>query len=55
MNLLKSCHDKIIDLEDNLRPANLTARFLALLRKQLIVTRRYMAPRSAISPARFGE
>lgn len=38
-------HDKIIDLEDNLLDQQIPPRgFLALLRKQLIVMRRYMAP-----------
>ena len=38
-------HDKIIDLEDNLLDQQIPPRgFLALLRKQLIVMRRYMTP-----------
>lgn len=42
---IEELHDKIIDLEDNLLDQNIPPRgFLALLRKQLIVMRRYMAP-----------
>lgn len=38
-------HDKIIDTEDNLLDQQIPPRgFLALLRKQLIVMRRYMTP-----------
>lgn len=42
---IEALHDKIIDLEDNLLDQEIPPRgFLALLRKQLIVMRRYMAP-----------
>lgn len=42
---IEELHDKIIDLEDNLLDQQVPPRgFLALLRKQLIVMRRYMAP-----------
>lgn len=42
---IEELHDKIIDLEDNLLEQEVPPRgFLALLRKQLIVMRRYMAP-----------
>ena len=42
---IEQLHDKIIDLEDNLMEQEVPPRgFLALLRKQLIVMRRYMAP-----------
>ena len=42
---IEQLHDKIIDLEDNLLEQEVPPRgFLALLRKQLIVMRRYMAP-----------
>lgn len=42
---IEELHDKIIDLEDNLLDQHVPPRgFLALLRKQLIVMRRYMAP-----------
>ncbi|EAM8730685.1 zinc transporter ZntB [Salmonella enterica] len=42
---IEELHDKIIDLEDNLLDQQIPPRgFLALLRKQLIVMRRYMAP-----------
>ncbi|EBF0273102.1 zinc transporter ZntB [Salmonella enterica] len=42
---IEELHDKIIDLEDNLLGQQIPPRgFLALLRKQLIVMRRYMAP-----------
>ncbi|MGP3591805.1 zinc transporter ZntB [Vagococcus sp. WN89Y] len=42
---IESLHDKIIDLEDNLLDQQIPPRgTLALLRKQLIVMRRYMAP-----------
>lgn len=42
---IEQLHDKIIDLEDNLLEQQVPPRgFLALLRKQLIVMRRYMAP-----------
>ncbi|EQC0363535.1 zinc transporter ZntB [Salmonella enterica subsp. enterica serovar Bareilly] len=42
---IEELHDKIIDLEDNLLDQHIPPRgFLALLRKQLIVMRRYMAP-----------
>lgn len=42
---IEQLHDKIIDLEDNLLDQQIPPRgFLALLRKQLIVMRRYMAP-----------
>ncbi len=42
---IESLHDKIIDLEDNLLEQQVPPRgHLALLRKQLIVMRRYMAP-----------
>jgi len=42
---IEELHDKIIDLEDNLIDQVIPPRgFLALLRKQLIVMRRYMAP-----------
>ena len=42
---IEELHDKIIDLEDNLLDQEIPPRgFLALLRKQLIVMRRYMAP-----------
>lgn len=42
---IEQLHDKIIDLEDNLLEQQIPPRgFLALLRKQLIVMRRYMAP-----------
>ncbi|EHJ9159806.1 zinc transporter ZntB [Salmonella enterica subsp. enterica serovar Panama] len=41
---IEELHDKIIDLEDNLLDQQIPPRgFLALLRKQLIVMRRYMA------------
>ncbi|HKM98390.1 MAG TPA: zinc transporter ZntB [Buttiauxella sp.] len=42
---IEQLHDKIIDLEDNLLDQQIPPRgYLALLRKQLIVMRRYMAP-----------
>lgn len=42
---IEELHDRIIDLEDNLLDQQIPPRgFLALLRKQLIVMRRYMAP-----------
>ncbi|MEF3100638.1 zinc transporter ZntB [Raoultella terrigena] len=42
---IEQLHDRIIDLEDNLLDQQVPPRgFLALLRKQLIVMRRYMAP-----------
>ena len=42
---IEQLHDKIFDLEDNLLDQQIPPRgFLALLRKQLIVMRRYMAP-----------
>ncbi|MEO3988851.1 zinc transporter ZntB [Pseudocitrobacter cyperus] len=42
---IEQLHDRIIDLEDNLLEQQVPPRgFLALLRKQLIVMRRYMAP-----------
>lgn len=42
---IEQLHDRIIDLEDNLLDQQFPPRgFLALLRKQLIVMRRYMAP-----------
>ncbi|UXY13165.1 zinc transporter ZntB [Kosakonia sp. ML.JS2a] len=42
---IESLHDRIIDLEDNLLGQQIPPRgILALLRKQLIVMRRYMAP-----------
>ncbi|SCC05041.1 zinc transporter ZntB [Kosakonia oryziphila] len=42
---IESLHDRIIDLEDNLLEQQIPQRgILALLRKQLIVMRRYMAP-----------
>ncbi|AJI94200.1 corA-like Mg2+ transporter family protein [Yersinia ruckeri] len=42
---IEELHDKIIDLEDNLLEQQVPARGqMALLRKQLIVLRRYMAP-----------
>ena len=42
---IEELHDKIIDLEDNLLDQEIPPRgFLALLRKQLIVMRRYMSP-----------
>lgn len=42
---IEQLHDKIIDLEDNLLEQQIPPRgSLALLRKQLIVMRRYMAP-----------
>ncbi|XPE61870.1 zinc transporter ZntB [Shigella flexneri] len=42
---IEQLHDKIIDLEDNLLHQQIPPRrFPALLRKQLIVMRRYMAP-----------
>ena len=42
---IEQLHDKIIDLGDNLLDQQIPPRgFLALLRKQLIVMRRYMAP-----------
>ncbi|MBS1204567.1 MAG: zntB [Proteobacteria bacterium] len=42
---IESLHDRIIDLEDNLLEQQIPPRgILALLRKQLIVMRRYMAP-----------
>lgn len=42
---IEELHDKIIDLEDNLLDQQVPPRgLLALLRKQLIVMRRYMAP-----------
>ncbi len=42
---IEELHDKIIDLEDNLLDQQIPPRgFLALLRKQLIVMRRYMTP-----------
>ncbi|WP_058910234.1 zinc transporter ZntB [Entomohabitans teleogrylli] len=42
---IESLHDKIIDLEDNLMDQQIPPRgYLALIRKQLIVMRRYMAP-----------
>ncbi|MDY0972510.1 zinc transporter ZntB [Siccibacter turicensis] len=42
---IEQLHDRIIDLEDNLLDEQFPPRgFLALLRKQLIVMRRYMAP-----------
>lgn len=42
---IEQLHDKIIDLEDNLLEQQVPPRgFLALLRKQLIVMRRYTAP-----------
>lgn len=42
---IEELHDKIIDLEDNLLDQQIPPRgFLALLRKQLIVMRRYMSP-----------
>ncbi len=45
MNLSSSCTIKIIDLEDNLLDQQIPPRgFSPLLRKQLIVMRRYMAP-----------
>lgn len=42
---IEELHDKVIDLEDNLLDQQVPQRgLLALLRKQLIVMRRYMAP-----------
>jgi len=42
---IESLHDRIIDLEDDLLDQQIPPRgILALLRKQLIVMRRYMAP-----------
>lgn len=42
---IEELHDRIIDLEDNLLDQQVPPRgILALLRKQLIVMRRYMAP-----------
>lgn len=42
---IEQLHDRIIDLEDNLLDQQVPPRgFLALLRKQLIVMRRYMSP-----------
>ncbi|MBW3146055.1 hypothetical protein KZC46_22650, partial [Salmonella enterica subsp. enterica serovar Javiana] len=42
---IEEVHDKIIDLEDKLLNQQIPPRgFLALIRKQLIVMRRYMAP-----------
>ncbi|MGS3629598.1 zinc transporter ZntB [Enterobacter hormaechei] len=42
---IEELHDKIIDLEDNLLDQQIPPRgFLALLRKQLIVMRRYIDP-----------
>lgn len=42
---IETLHDRIIDLEDNLLDQQIPPRgILALLRKQLIVMRRYMAP-----------
>lgn len=42
---IEELHDRIIDLEDNLLDQQIPPRgHLALLRKQLIVMRRYMAP-----------
>lgn len=42
---IEALHDRIIDLEDNLLDQQIPPRgILALLRKQLIVMRRYMAP-----------
>lgn len=42
---IEQLHDRIIDLEDDLLDQQVPPRgFLALLRKQLIVMRRYMAP-----------
>ena len=41
---IEELHDKIIDLEDNLLDQQIPTWFLALLRKQLIVMRRYMTP-----------
>lgn len=42
---IEQLHDRIIDLEDNLLDQQIPPRgFLALLRKQLIVMRRYMVP-----------
>jgi len=42
---IEELHDRIIDLEDNLLDQKIPPRgHLALLRKQLIVMRRYMAP-----------
>ncbi|WP_297197382.1 zinc transporter ZntB [uncultured Pluralibacter sp.] len=42
---IEKLHDKVIDLEDNLLDQQVPQRgLLALLRKQLIVMRRYMAP-----------
>ncbi len=42
---IEQLHEKIIDLEDNLLDQQVPPRgYLALLRKQLIVMRRYMAP-----------
>ena len=44
-DFIEVLHDKIIDLEDNLLDQNVPPRgALALLRKQLIVMRRYMSP-----------
>lgn len=51
---IEQLHDKIIDLEDNLLDQQIPPRgFLALLRKQLIVMRRYMAPQRDVY-ARLG-
>ncbi|MFQ9623735.1 MAG: zinc transporter ZntB [Enterobacteriaceae bacterium] len=42
---IEQLHDRIIDLEDDLLDQQVPPRgFLALLRKQLIVMRRYMSP-----------
>lgn len=42
---IKQLHNKIINLKNNLLNQQIPPRkFLALLRKQLIVMRRYMAP-----------
>ncbi len=50
---IEQLHDRIIDLEDDLLDQQVPPRgFLALLRKQLIVMRRYMAPqRDVLCPA----
>ncbi|STB74005.1 zinc transporter [Citrobacter freundii] len=49
---IEQLHDKIIDLEDNLLDQQIPPRgFLALLRKQLIVMRRYMAPQRDVYAA----
>ncbi len=48
---IESLHDRIIDLEDNLLDQQIPPRgILALLRKQLIVMRRYMAPQRDVLP-----